>query len=451
MIEIVQHTEKNAEGKLPKNIRQIGNPEKDFRIYMEDYVYTYLHPAQIYTVADCQGSVAFGAQEEIFPRLLALVGEINHFSNRSCAFICGAIEVEYDPFSEAMPELNDDTLRLIHKELQRFFGKSEVVGWALDLPGNALEITPEMEAVHRSHFISPYQFFFLMDSREREEAFYVWRGGRLSRKEGYFIYYEKNPGMQEYLISKRESAFGEASPTERNEDRAAQNYRAMMLEKKEKNEKQGTGLLSYLTSILMVLVLCTVSVLLLGNIRQMEQMEQTISVMSNAMETTEQEKENVKNQVPVETVSGNVLPLEEPKEEVAAALAQFSGESGVQKEPQAEETDPIVPPQEEPEVKEPESGSETAQKPETDDEAGQQPPDQEGQPQETDEGQEAPPAQTEGEQYQTQGYYIVQQGDSLRQICYKIYQDYAMITPLCEANAITDQDYIYVGQRLALP
>lgn len=110
-----------------------------------------------------------------------------------------------------------------------------------------------------------------------------------------------------------------------------------------------------------------------------------------------------------------------------------------------------MPPQEEPEVKEPESGSETAQKPETDDEAGQQPPDQEVQPQETDEGQEAPPAQTEGEQYQTQGYYIVQQGDSLRQICYKIYQDYAMITPLCEANAITDQDYIYVGQRLALP
>ena len=28
MIEIIQQTEKNAEGKLPKNIRQIGNPEK---------------------------------------------------------------------------------------------------------------------------------------------------------------------------------------------------------------------------------------------------------------------------------------------------------------------------------------------------------------------------------------------------------------------------------------
>ncbi|OLA91231.1 MAG: hypothetical protein BHW44_04885 [Roseburia sp. 40_7] len=50
MIEIIQQTEKKeekSEGRLPNNIRQIGNPEKDFRIYMEDYVYTYLHPAQI--------------------------------------------------------------------------------------------------------------------------------------------------------------------------------------------------------------------------------------------------------------------------------------------------------------------------------------------------------------------------------------------------------------------
>ena len=51
MIEIIQQTaktEENLESRLPKNIRQIGNPEKDFRIYMEDYVYTYLHPAQIH-------------------------------------------------------------------------------------------------------------------------------------------------------------------------------------------------------------------------------------------------------------------------------------------------------------------------------------------------------------------------------------------------------------------
>lgn len=183
MIEIIQQTEKteeNLEGRLPKNIRQIGNPEKDFRIYMEDYVYTYLHPAQIP-----------GMEEGIRPRLLILLGEINHFSNRSCAFISGAIQAEEEGLSGELPELDDTAWRRIHKEIQQFFDKCEIVGWVLDIPGNTLEITAEMEQVHRRNFVSPYQFFFLMDSKEREEAFFVWKEGRLARKEGYFIYYEK--------------------------------------------------------------------------------------------------------------------------------------------------------------------------------------------------------------------------------------------------------------------
>ena len=74
MIEIIQETEKTEdkqEAKLPRNIRQIGNPEKDFRIYMEDYVYTYLHPAQLY-----------GCEIGVFPRMLILVGEIELFQQK---------------------------------------------------------------------------------------------------------------------------------------------------------------------------------------------------------------------------------------------------------------------------------------------------------------------------------------------------------------------------------
>ena len=45
MIEVKEQKEEKEHGiKLPKNIRQIGNPSGDWKIYMEDYVYTYLHP-----------------------------------------------------------------------------------------------------------------------------------------------------------------------------------------------------------------------------------------------------------------------------------------------------------------------------------------------------------------------------------------------------------------------
>ena len=500
MIEIVQQTTKTEdklENKLPKNIRQIGNPEKDFRIYMEDYVYTYLHPAQIN-----------GMETGMLPRLLILLGEINHFSNRSCAFVSGALQVEDKEYPDMLPELNDRTWRQIHREMQQYFQNCEIVGWVLDIPGNTLEITVEMEEMHRRNFVSQYQFFFLMDSKEREEAFYTWKSGRLTRKEGYFIYYEKNPQMQEYMISRREALFGEQKKPEEVSDRAASNYRKMMMEKKENVSKQRTGILSYLTSILTILVLCTVSVILLGNLRRMEDMEQTISVMSTVIESTE--KDNPTNQVAVETISGNILPIE--NEASSADLEEEKEMQETKKNANQTETDMQMGSDNNPEtdkqmqtdnqsgsnkqtesdrelgnVKQTESQPESGKQTETGSqlqsgeqtETGSQPQSGEqtetsGQPgngkqSETDSQQEtnaqsskskknkkpkkdaSEETPSEADIYRAQGYYIVQEGDSLRQICYKIYKTYTMMDALCKANKIDNQDFIYSGQKIILP
>lgn len=433
MIEIIQQTvktEENLESKLPKNIRQIGNPEKDFRIYMEDYVYTYLHPAQIQ-----------GIEIGILPRLLILVGEINHFSDRSCAFISGAIQVENKEYPESVPELNERTWRRIHKEIQHFFDRCEIVGWVLDVPGNALEVTVEMENMHRKNFVNQFQFFFLMDSREREEAFYTWKDGRLARKEGYFIYYEKNPQMQEYMISRREELYGEKAPKEEVADQAAKNYRAMMMEKKKKTYKRSTGILSYLSSMFMVVILCSVSVILLKNIRRMDDMEQTISVMSMAIESTEQEKENKENQVAVETIKGNVLPVDETVQAEDTSLSQEKmqeenrQDTAVQKEEELPEESSVA------------AGDTPAATDEQQENKGEEK--QETEPESVPNA--VPTAAETAENYRKQGYYIVQAGDSLRQISYSIYQSYAMIDKLCEVNKIENQDAIFVGQKIILP
>lgn len=413
MIEIIQETKKTEdklEGKLPKNIRQIGNPEKDFRIYMEDYVYTYLHPAQIQ-----------GMENGILPRLLILLGEIDHFSNRSCAFISGAIQVHNAEYPEALPELNDETWREIHLQIREYFEKCEIVGWVLDIPGNTLQITEEIELMHRKNFIGTYQFFFLMDSKEREEAFYTWKQGKLTRKEGYFIYYEKNPQMQEYMIQQREKRLGKAVSSEVVKDQTTKHYRALMLEKKEQPKKRGAGVLSYITSFLMVITLCVVSVVLIGHIERMDKMEETISVMSVASST----EENQTAQVSVETIQGNVIPVKENVDkstEVNASIEENAKPvaTSAPVEIQAQETAAeAVPVQESAPAQEP--AAETANTaPETQD-------------------------------YKAQGYYIVQQGDNLQEICYKIYQTDAVLDKLCEINAIDNKDSIYVGQKLTLP
>lgn len=162
-------------------------------------------------------------------------------------------------------------------------------------------------------------------------------------------------------------------------------------------------------------------------------MEQTISVMSMAMESTEQEKENEENHVAVETIKGNILPVDE---EIPAENTSPDQENLQEKIP-AEDTVPeeVALPEETPEnADEPvgladeqkASGAETV--PDT-----------------------MPSAAETAESYQKQGYYIVQAGDSLRQISYNIYQNYTMIEKICEVNGIENQDSIYIGQKIILP
>lgn len=444
MIEIIQETEKTQdkqEAKLPRNIRQIGNPEKDFRIYMEDYVYTYLHPAQIY-----------GFEIGVFPRLLILMGEIEHFSNRSCAFISGALQVENEHFPEELPELNDTAWRRIKKQMQQFFDKCQVVGWVLDIPGNALEVTPEIEEVHRENFPNSYQFFFLMDSKEREEAFYTWKEGRLTKKEGYFIYYEKNPQMQEYMISRRQEHFGEHPPVEEVDDEAARTYRAMMMERKEHSYKRRSRFFSYAISSLMVVALCSISVLLIGYIQKMENMEETLTVMSVAMETTEQERVSQPGQVAVETIGSSIAPLEGKvtQEDVDQSFdAQPGGQaSGEVLEEELKSTgdsqpaDGMAGEEQSAEDGQPADGtpgegqSTEAEQPEGDTQGEADPPQ---------------PVLSEAEVCLQQGYYIVKPGDSLEKICLKIYGNYEKLEEICRINGIENQNAIYAGQKITLP
>ncbi len=427
MIEIIQETEKTEdkqEAKLPRNIRQIGNPEKDFRIYMEDYVYTYLHPAQLY-----------GCEIGVFPRMLILVGEIEHFSNRSCAFISGAVQVENERFPEEVPELNDAAWRRVKKEMQQFFDKCQIVGWVLDIPGNALEITPEIEDMHRTNFLNNFQFFFLMDSKEREEAFYTWKEGRLTRKEGYFIYYEKNPQMQEYMISRRQEHFGEHPPIEDVDDEAARTYRAMMMERKENSFKRHSRIFSYAISSLMVVALCSVTVLLIGYIRRMDHMEETLTVMSVAMESTEQERVSQPGEVAVETISSNIVPAEDIQGEVQ----QDPGDIMAEGQPEN-----VLP--------EPSGGALAGeQQPENQEEpnvsATEEPKDET----ESSYEEETPPVLTEAQVCLQQGYYIVKAGDSLEKVCFKIYGNYDKLEEICRLNGIENQNTIFAGQKITLP
>ena len=97
MIEVIykdeKQTAKGNEGdfRLPKNIRQIGLPGEEYRIYIEDYVYTFLKKIAEKAAKDENGSVAVFTGEmkwntgtRIFIYQRGIIGGDRGSIDRSC-------------------------------------------------------------------------------------------------------------------------------------------------------------------------------------------------------------------------------------------------------------------------------------------------------------------------------------------------------------------------------
>ena len=122
MIEIVYKEEKKeAKGneaifQLPRNIRQIGEGKSYLKIYMEDYVYTYLQK--------------IAREEPVKGRGSILLGKYNWDSGVSYIFIQSALYVEeMEPAREHIA-LDEEVWRKIGSQTETFFPGQEIVGWS---------------------------------------------------------------------------------------------------------------------------------------------------------------------------------------------------------------------------------------------------------------------------------------------------------------------------------
>ena len=65
-----------------------------------------------------------------------------------------------------------------------------------------METTDLFQRVHLRHFGGGEKVLMLMDPAEQEEAFFRYENNFLVRQTGYYLYYEKNPQMQTYMLEK---------------------------------------------------------------------------------------------------------------------------------------------------------------------------------------------------------------------------------------------------------
>lgn len=236
MIEVIYKEEKQeAKGNegmfaVPRNIRQIGISDEDYRIYVEDYVYTFL--------VRLAGADTAGENEK--GHLAVLTGEAKWQSGVTYVFVRGALTVDKTEAAADHIDFTEKVWSKIHDEQELYFPGQEIVGWFFAQPELPLEITEVFKRVHLKHFGGGEKVLMLMDPAEREDAFFRYENSFLVRQPGYYLFYEKNPLMQNYMLDKNHEVRPEQ--TEEVPDEAVVAFRKIIRSKKktkrEENQEQ---------------------------------------------------------------------------------------------------------------------------------------------------------------------------------------------------------------------
>lgn len=185
MVELKFDDEKNNL-KLPKNIRQVGKPGEKIKIYVEDYVITYIN------------QIARESTDQ--QRLAVLLGKLGKNKEDTVAFIDGAVEARGVVVQEDQVVFTSEIWTQIYDEIGQYFHNTEVVGWFLTRPGKSLGINDKITKIHVDNFPGVDKALFIIDPVDHDEAFYIYSQGELARQEGYYIYYERNEDMQNYMV-----------------------------------------------------------------------------------------------------------------------------------------------------------------------------------------------------------------------------------------------------------
>lgn len=390
---------------FPRNFRQIGTPEGEKHIFIEDYVYTYLHPAFL------------GMNER---RVCILVGRTETHGKNTNIYVNGAFELPEIAYCGTAPVFQEKIRTEICTLIKRYFDGSTLLGWFYDEKGTAPCLTPELERILKNFFGGNNRLLLLSDSLEKEETLYIYEDGAVHKKEGYYIYYERNQAMQEYMIVSRKDTPQEVKPEEVR-DEALKNYRELVLNRPKKNfQLPAFHSLVYGSGLLVVIAIIVVGISMFNNYEKMKKLETAVSVMEekNGSSGTDPAPDTeTQTKLVIEDLAGQVEPTEKENAENLQVADNTAAPDNMAAPDSTAAQDSTAAP---------DNTSDQAAS------ASTQP-------------------QSEAEIILQQGYYIVQPGDSMISISKKIYQDASHVADLCAANGIENVDNIKVGEKLILP
>ena len=454
--------------KLPKNVRQIGDPDQVVRLYVEDYVNTYLkrlYPSGRQTM-----------------RVGVLLGSVEQYDGTPYIFIDGAMELE-DVETEGEKILfSESSWKKLYSAMETAFPKRTVQGWFL-CGGPSSQLSPlNYWKQHSQYFAGKNQLMYLNHGLEGEEAVYVTSEDGFYRLKGHYIYYERNQMMQDYMISRKDVRRVESGSHEK----VIKDFRQRMTARKEQaGARQRTaGVLGMACGILSVAVLAG-GVVLMNNYQKMRQMEGVLASVLPVGVSDWQEYQEELEEAPdfiIEERPGNVYPTSGTEDDGQAINGQTAAgqeiggdnlETGA--ETGTEAGAGAGQGTEEGAGMGAGSGAETGTTPSPETmssedafssgQASQAPLDnlvgmgKESEPEKQEEvlgegdakENVLPPVDYDAAEANGYRIYEIGEGETLYGICWKEYGDLSRLEEICRLNALEDVDHILAGQRLILP
>ena len=411
----------NPYPKLPKNIRQVGERDQVVKLYIEDYVNTYLK--RLYPA---------GGQDL---RVGLLLGEIRTEEGIPFLFIDGALEMEQVTREGEKVEFTEEAWKKAYQVMEQMFPHRSVQGWFLcGAPGCALSPLDYWKQ-HGQYFSGKNQLMYLNSGLEGEEAIYTASEDGFYKLRGYSIYYERNQMMQDYMVSRKDARRVESGTR----DMVIQDFRDRMEERKQSvgHARSAIGLLGGTCSVLAVLVLAG-GLVMFGNYRKMKDMEAVIaSVMPSDVKTGGLRSfagQDEDGDLEVESVPGEVYPT----------LADIVIDQGTGTDVNAAGNDAAGM----------EAGADAAGSTNAGTSAsGAQNASETSTPHGGNAGAsaDAAPAAAVVQIPSDAVKYVVQEGETLYGICMERYHSMAQIPQICAWNGLADENHISVGQELYLP
>ena len=290
------------ERQLPKNVRQIGNVCDEPKIYVEDYVDIFL------------GQLQEKAMEK--PVAAVLAGEITTCEDQTVVYISGAILVENVEVEGTELKNRDEIREKIEENQKEYFKDQQLIGWCLIEAGHPMSLNHEVQELHRKFYDMENTVFIWRDAETQDEMYFAYKYNELMQIAGHYIYYEKNPQMQNYMINTRRQ--NGVTPIEVVEDRAAKDFRSAVREKMEYKEQHQSSKFAYITSALLVLIVLVIGITTVNNFDKMKLVQTSLENLSKSMENGQTE-EDTKTTTAAEAkegakeVSGTVKKSEEAK------------------------------------------------------------------------------------------------------------------------------------------